>query len=295
MKALFAFIAWTLRHRGLEIALLQGTALIALTTTGTAPLEAHPIRALLALLGSALTVAHVFTLNDWADAEVDAGDPEKTTRFERFGLSTRHVFVGSCVLGAAGLAASALSSPTGVIWGLGVVICGWLYSHPRIYAKGIPVLSSACHALGQIPLFMLGYTAAHALSARPLCLALVFSLTFAAGHLVQETIDRAADKSAGICTNAVRFGPEKALLASFVLFTAAFAQLTLAALLLRAMPLAAAFGALTYPVYALSFFRLVYSKGSKLTPRRLGAHRNVYRAVFAALGGYLLFVNLWRL
>lgn len=294
MKKLPAFVAWTLRHRGLEIALLQGTALIAMTTTGAAPLEAHPVQALLALLGSVLTVAHVFTLNDWADAEVDAGDPAKTTRFKRFGLSRRHVFVGSCVQGAAGLAASALSSSTGVIWGLGVVVCGWLYSHPKSYAKGIPVFSSACHALGQIPLFMLGYAATHAVSARPLALALVFGFIFAAGHLVQEAIDRAADESAGVCTNAVRFGPEKALFASFALFTAAFAQLTLAAVHLRALPQAAAYGALAYPVYALSFFRLVYSKGSKLAPRRLAAHRNVYRAIFAALGGYLLFVNLWQ-
>ncbi len=292
MKTVLRFFVWALRHRGLEIALLQGTTLIALSASaGPALLLDQWLKVLLCLVGSVLTVAHVFTLNDWADAGFDREDPSKAGHFQRFGLTRPHVLFGSCALGAAGLFACALSSDTGGFWGLGVIACGWIYSHPKIYAKGIPVASSACHALGQIPHFMLGSAVVEAISLRAVSLALVFSLIFAAGHLVQETIDSPADSRAGILTNAAVFGPKKALLASFVFFTAAFVQLIWASHSGSAAP-ASVFGALFYPVYALSFFYLLASNRSKLDRRRLEAHRAVYRAVFAGLGGYLLFVNL---
>ena len=79
-------------------------------------------------------------------------------------------------------------------------------------------------------LFRSGYCLARTVDTRGLAIALFFGLTFTAGHLTQELRDHRVDARNGIRTNAVHFGPRRALLASLTLFTLAQAALVALAL-----------------------------------------------------------------
>jgi 4-hydroxybenzoate polyprenyltransferase len=63
----------------------------------------------------------------------------------------------------------------------------------------------------------------HGVDAEGVAVSLFFGLVFAAGHLVQEVRDYESDRAGGISTTAVVFGCRPAFLASFCLFTAAYA------------------------------------------------------------------------
>jgi 4-hydroxybenzoate polyprenyltransferase len=69
----------------------------------------------------------------------------------------------------------------------------------------------------------MGYTLVRAVDAKGVALSLFFGLVFAAGHLNQEVRDYESDRAHGISTSAVVFGCRQSFLASFCLFTAAYA------------------------------------------------------------------------
>src|SRR4029077_15279762 len=115
-----------LRHiRFDEVLVLQGTPLMGALFAMEA-ITASNIKTLLVfLVGSILLVAHVFTLNDWADIAhgLKAPDPQ---------VSSLRLFVFSIFLLIASLLVFDFISRRVVILGAVVAALGFFYSHPKL-------------------------------------------------------------------------------------------------------------------------------------------------------------------
>jgi len=281
--------AHLLRHRSLEVAVLQGSPFLgAVLAARGISLERLPGIALL-LLGSTLIVAHVFCFNDWADAALDAGTPRKTgNSFLLRGIAPGRMLLFSLLLGAAGLAALvALPLPVPLLGGA-VLLAGLLYSLPRIGLKRVPVLSSLIHVAGQGLHFLMGFALFAPLDGRALRLSLFFALVFAAGHLNQEVRDHDGDRAGGVRTNAVFFGRRAAFLASGALFAAAFAWLGWLAWR-GDLPAPAIWLVLPFTAYAVAFGRAL---AAGITPEAATRLQRVYRGVFAVIGIALIAMQI---
>jgi 4-hydroxybenzoate polyprenyltransferase len=205
-----------LRHiRFDEVLVLQGTPFMgAAFAMGT--VTATNIETLLVFLfGSILLVAHVFTLNDWADIAhgLKAADPQ---------VSSLRLFWFSTFLLIASLLVFALIGSRVVLLGVIVAVLGFFYSHPKLNFKGTPIASSLPHLFGGVFHFLLGYSVFMPIDQRGFFIALFFALTFAAGHLNHEVRDFELDQKNNARTNAVAFGKRITFIAGFVLFTAAY-------------------------------------------------------------------------
>lgn len=109
-----------------------------------------------------------------------------------------------------------------------LIIGNWtLYSHPRIYAKGRPIVGTLVHFVGGVLQFVLGYAAVRPIDTVAVLSGVYFSLVFSAGHLNHEVKDYEPDQAAGLTTNAVMFGPRRMFGIAFAVFTFAFAYLSL--------------------------------------------------------------------
>jgi 4-hydroxybenzoate polyprenyltransferase len=264
-----------LRHiRFDEVFVLQGTPLMGVVfSIGT--VTAGKLETLLLFLaGSILLVAHVFTLNDWADVAHGLKSPDPQ-------VPSRRLFWFSFSLLIAGLLVFALISSRVVILGLIVAALGFFYSHPKFNAKGTPIASSIPHLVGGLFHFLLGYAVFMAIDERGILIALFFALTFTAGHLNHEVRDFDLDSNNNARTNAVAFGKRPAFVAGLIVFT--FAYLCLFVLgWFRFIPRPLAFLALLfYPLHLYWSLRVLHRQ---LNPETLDRFQVQYRVLYAIIG-----------
>lgn len=243
------------------------------------------------LAADLLLLAHVFTLNDWADQAVDAADPRKArTTFEARGLPAAAALRLSVVLGAGSLLAFASLGARPLAIAALLVATSLAYSHPSSHGKGRPVASSLLHIAGGLLHFLLGYSVFNAPDLRAVAIGAVFALVFAAGHLHQELRDLDGDRRSDVSTNAVRFGHGPTFIAAQGLFGLAYALL----------PILVSIGYLPRPVgwLALLFpLQLVFAAGA--WRRGLGFDaiarlQLAYRVLFAAVGLITVAALLYR-
>lgn len=217
-----------LRHfastRGLEVGVLQASPLLGAWLGGLDPTADAAGRLLLLLLGSTALTAHVFVLNDWAGYDADARDARRAASAPDAGAIARAQMarVAVALLVVAGAAFAAVGTAA-MLLGAGIAVLSLVYSLAPRFGKSTPVAASLNHLLGGVLHFLMGYTLVHAADAKGVVLSLFFGLVFAAGHLNQELRDHDSDRANGIGTSAVVFGCRPAFLASFWLFTAAYA------------------------------------------------------------------------
>jgi len=274
-----------LRHiRFDEVFVLQGTPLMGVVfSIGT--ITAGKLEMLLLFLfGSILLVAHVFTLNDWADVAhgLKAPDPQ---------VPSRRLFWFSLSLLVASLLAFALIELRVVILGLVVAALGFFYSHPKLNAKGTPVASSIPHLVGGLFHFLLGYAVFLPIDERGILIALFFALTFMAGQLNPEVRDFDLDSHNNARTNAVAFGKRPAFLAGLIVFT--FAYLCLFVLgWFRFIPRPLTFLALLF--YPLHLFWSLRALRSQLSPEKLDRFQIQYRVLYAVIGISMLCSLFYR-
>ena len=255
-------------------------ALFSIGALTTASLETL----LIFLMGSILLVAHVFTLNDWADIahELKAPDPL---------VSSLRLFWFSTFLLIASLLVFALISERVVVLGAIVAILGFLYSHPKLNFKGTPIASSLPHLVGGIFHFLLGYAVFAPVDRRGFFVALFFALTFAAGHLNHEVRDFELDQKNNARTNAVAFGKQKTFLAGLILFTCAYLCLFLLGwfwLVPRPLMLAAA---ILYPLHLFWSLRVLRSQ---FQPEIVDRFQTQYRSLYALIGITMLCLLFYR-
>jgi 4-hydroxybenzoate polyprenyltransferase len=271
-----------LRHiRFDEVFVLQGTPLMgalfsmnALTTTNFETL-------LVFLIGSILLVAHVFTLNDWADIAhgLKAADPQ---------VSSLRLFWFSLFLLVASLLVLALIDLRVVNLGVIVAVLGFFYSHPKLNFKGTPIASSLPHLIGGVFHFLLGYAVFTPIDQRGIFIALFFALTFAAGHLNHEVRDFDLDQKNRARTNAVAFGKRATFVAGLILFTCAYLCLFLLGWF-RLVPRPLSFLAAVF--YLLHLYWSLRALRSQLNPDALDRFQVQYRSLYALIGiGILCFL-----
>jgi len=230
--------------------------------------------ALIFLAGSILLVAHVFTLNDWADIAhgLKAADPQ---------VSSLRLFWFSIFLLIASLLVFVMISERVVLLGAIVAVLGFFYSHPRLNFKGTPIASSLPHLIGGVFHFLLGYSVFSPIDYRGIFIALFFALTFAAGHLNHEVRDFELDTKNNARTNAVAFGKRPAFIAGLVVFTCAYLCLFLLGWY-RLVPHPLSFVAAVF--YALHLFWSLRVLRSGFRSDILERFQNQYRTLYALIG-----------
>jgi 4-hydroxybenzoate polyprenyltransferase len=264
-----------LRHiRFDEVFVLQGTplmgALFSMETVTAANVETLSAF----LIGSILLVAHVFTLNDWADIAygLKAADPQ---------VSSRRLFWFSFFLLIASLLVFTLISFRVVILGAVVAALGFFYSHPKLNFKGTPVAASLPHLIGGIFHFLLGYAVFVSIDQRGVFIALFFALTFAAGHLNHEVRDFELDQKNNARTNAVTFGKRATFIAGFILFSCAYLWLFLLGWFRFVPRPLSLLAAIFYPLHLFWSLRVLRSQ---FRVEILDRFQMQYRSLYAVIG-----------
>jgi len=268
-------ISALLRHiRFDEVFVLQGTPLMGVVfsigTITTGKFETIP----LFLAGSVLLVAHIFTLNDWADVAhgLKAPDPRVPPRLLlSFSLS---LLITSFLV-------FALLSSRVVIVAVIIAALGFFYSHPWLNAKGTPIASSLPHIVGGIFHFLLGYAVFMPIDQRGVFIAVFFALTFAAGHLNHEVRDFELDQKNNARTNAVAFGKRATFIAGLIVFSCAYLCLFLLGWF-RFIPRPLSFLAILF--YPLHLYWSVRAIRSQLQPELVDRFQTQYRSLYALIG-----------
>ena len=268
-------ISALLRHiRFDEVFVLQGTPLMGVVfsigTITTGKFETIP----LFLAGSVLLVAHIFTLNDWADVAhgLKAPDPRVPPRLLlSFSLS---LLITSFLV-------FALLSSRVVIVAVIIAALGFFYSHPRLNAKGTAIASSLPHLVGGIFHFLLGYAVFMPIDQRGVFIAVFFALTFAAGHLNHEVRDFELDQKNNARTNAVAFGKRATFIAGLIVFSCAYLCLFLLGWF-RFIPRPLSFLAILF--YPLHLYWSVRALRSQLQPELVDRFQTQYRSLYALIG-----------
>ena len=268
-------ISALLRHiRFDEVFVLQGTPLMGVVfsigTITTGKFETIP----LFLAGSVLLVAHIFTLNDWADVAhgLKAPDPRVPPRLLlSFSLS---LLITSFLV-------FALLSSRVVIVAVIIAALGFFYSHPWLNAKGTPIASSLPHLVGGIFHFLLGYAVFMPIDQRGVFIAVFFALTFAAGHLNHEVRDFELDQKNNARTNAVAFGKRATFIAGLIVFSCAYLCLFLLGWF-RFIPRPLGFLAILF--YPLHLYWSVRAIRSQLQPELVDRFQTQYRSLYALIG-----------
>lgn len=231
------------------------------------------------LVGSVLLVAHVFTLNDWADIAhgLKAADPL---------VSSTRLFWFSVFLLIASLLVFFLISSRVVLLGVIVAVLGFFYSHPKLNFKGTPVASSLPHLIGGFFHFLLGYSVFSTIDQRGIFIALFFALTFSAGHLNHEVRDFELDQQNNARTNAVAFGKRATFIAGLIMFTLAYLCLILLTGFYFIFAPAIFWAAILF--YPLHLFWSVRALKADLRPEVLRRFQIQYRSLYAVIGVLML-------
>jgi len=268
-------ISALLRHiRFDEVFVLQGTPLMGVVfsigTITTGKFETIP----LFLAGSVLLVAHIFTLNDWADVAhgLKAPDPR---------VPPRLLLSFSLSLLVASFLVFALLGSRVVIVAVIIAALGFFYSHPRLNAKGTPIASSLPHLVGGIFHFLLGYAVFMPIDQRGVFIAVFFALTFAAGHLNHEVRDFELDQKNNARTNAVAFGKRATFIAGLIVFSCAYLCLFVLGWF-RFIPRTLSFLAILF--YPLHLYWSVRAIRSQLQPELVDRFQTQYRSLYALIG-----------
>jgi len=268
-----------------EVVVLQGTPLFGALCSIGALTSAKMVVAAQMLAASCCLVAHVFAFNDWSGLAGDLRDPHRAPRtFVARGASRDDMLALSLALGVVCIV---LLAPLGlrfVALAMGVIACSALYSAPHVHFKGVPIVNSLLHIVGGVLHFLMGYGLYAALDARGLMVGAFFALTFAAGHLTHEARDWEGDRINGIGTNAVRFGRRACVVASLILFAAAYALLTGLAFS-GALPRSVAWSAAFFPAQLFWTYRTL---SAGLTFDALGRLQMCYRMIFLVIGAIIV-------
>jgi 4-hydroxybenzoate polyprenyltransferase len=264
-----------LRHiRFDEVFVLQGTPLMGAAFSIGVITHANLQTLGIFLIGSILLVAHVFTLNDWADIAHGLKAPDPL-------VSSLRWFWFSIFLLIAGLLVFGLISSRVVILGAIVAALGFFYSHPKLNFKGTPVASSFPHLVGGLFHFLLGYAVFSAIDSRGVLIALFFALTFTAGHLNHEVRDFELDSKTNARTNAVAFGKRATFIAGLIVFTLAYLCLFLLGCF-QFVPRPLAFIAVGF--YVLHLFWSLRALRNQLESPIVDRFQFEYRALYAVIG-----------
>jgi 4-hydroxybenzoate polyprenyltransferase len=268
-----------------EILVLQGSPLLGAAFAIGRPAAQDVGRLAILTIANVCLIAHIFLLNDWSNLANDLADPNKAESvFTARGVGRGEIGALTVGLLAVSLMLFSRLGPGILGLALAIAILSALYSVSQFNWKARPLLNSAAHLIGGALHFLLGYSLGGAIDRRGIVMALFFALTFAAGHLTQESRDHQGDAINDIRTNAVTFGQRRTFAAGVALFTLSHLLLLVLALL-GILPRALAALVVLYPIH-LRWSLETLAEGLTYTSIcRLQAR---YRALYAILGAAMV-------
>lgn len=253
-------------------------------TLGSIGRAAYVIAGILAL------AIHVYLYNAWAGLVYDQADPRRRVDpLLRGQLKPVKALAASLV--SLGISLAMFLSLSISLFLIALVEAGlwFLYAHPRIGLKRIPVVPTLLHVVGGTLAVYLACAAMEGMSLKNIWVSFYFGLVLGAGHLNHELLDCEADRLGNFKTSPIRFGKKPVFIASFIVFTfstAYFCGLTAAGVL----PGSIAWGLVAvYPLYCMSVFRAYGAGFSAAALQRL---RSQYRALYVAAGIYMTLILL---
>ncbi len=280
VRRLLACIRWP------EVLLLQATPAVGAILTIEKPTGLKLINAGVMLAADTLLLAHIWTLNDWADIDADLSNPKRSnTTFTERGVSRAAMLQLSAFLVLLSFGLFTLLPGWTLSTALLIAALGWLYSAPPVYGKGRCVLSSVLHFLGGCFHFVLGCSIFGSPASMVYAQGILFGLVFAAGHAIQEVEDHDADRLRGIRTNAVVFGKFWQFGMGCLLFAAAYLYLAFLAHLRLVPGYLGIVSAAAILVQAYCAFEV---KRRRCAPAAVRRFRQAYRCLFATIGVMLI-------
>ena len=274
--ALFRSIRWV------DVMILEGVPILGVAFSAGGQVAAELMRFLVFAFAVFLLLAHVFTLNDWADFTRGVHHSSSAMlQLERRNATPGQLLIFSFLMLTASAGILLFLSERSLLLGVAVAALGIFYSHPSLNAKSMPIVSTLVHFVGGTLHFLLGYGLMLPIDSRGALIGFFFGLTFAAGHPLQEVRDVSIDREVGARTNAIVFGKLGSFVASLILFTVQYAYLFWLAwsgLLTRwiaFLPLVA------WPIH---FWWAIESFRRGLTPESVEYFEKQYRVLYAIIG-----------
>ena len=169
-----------------------------------------------------------------------------------------------------------------------IAALGIVYSHPRIHAKGIPLVCSGLHLVGGALHFLLGYSLRSGVDRRGVLIGLYFALIFVAGHLNQEVRDYDGDRVGGILTNAVWFGKMRIFVAGLFVFALSYVYL-LGMVYSGLVPRGLGWLILLLPVHLILYGQTLRMR---LTFHSVSRYQTSYQMLYALIGALIVLAVL---
>jgi 4-hydroxybenzoate polyprenyltransferase len=268
--------------RWIDVLILLGAPVLGVAFSSGPIMPANLVTCSIFGAASLLLVAHVFTLNDWADFARGVHHSNRAMlQLESKDITPRLLLVFSFLLLVVSILFFLFLPGRCLLLAVAVAALGISYSHPSLNAKSMPIVSTLLHLLGGSVYFLLGYALFSPIDLRGILLGLFFGLTFAAGHPIQEVRDILEDRQVGAKTNAVVFGPRPTFFAGIVLFTAQYIYLFVLAWSGLIPRFLAILSVVCYPIH-LSWSLLALRRG--LNSEVIIRFQNRYRLLYALIG-----------
>jgi 4-hydroxybenzoate polyprenyltransferase len=277
--------------RWADVLILQGAPVLGIVFSIGPMTATKPIASSIFGVGSVLLVAHVFTLNDWADFARGVHHSNRAMlQFESRNITPRLLLIFSFLLLVVSLLLFLFLSGRCLLLAVVIAVLGIFYSHPLLNAKSMPIVSTLLHLIGGLLYFLLGYALFSEIDYRGIAIGLFLGLTFAAGHPVQEVRDLDEDRRVGARTNAVVFGQLPCFFAGVILFTAQYFYLFVLAWSGLIPRFLAALPIVFYPIH---IWWSVVALRSGLTSESIIRFENRYRILYAIIGLTMLLSILY--
>jgi len=165
----------------------------------------NPFRFIIALLISALYLAHGYSLNECFDVIIKH-KPNRRNLFSESLIPFRVTMISSYVVLFLNGGISFLFSKHIFVLVLMGAVFAWLYSVPPLRLKEKPFLGILCNSLGFSVLFLIGFSSVKTIDAQAILMTVFIFLLFLPIQLIHEINDLEDDKTEGIDTIAVKFG-----------------------------------------------------------------------------------------
>lgn len=243
------------------------------------------LKVVLFMIAVLFGVGHIFTLNDWLGYTFDKYNPKKINSPLVSGqVSLTQVRKLSLILGFMGLSLLFIISFKVFIIAVLIILNVVCLEHPRILLKGVPLVDTVVNAFGGAFVFLLGYSLFSSFDMRGILIALYFAFLVSGGYLNHAIVDYETDMRFNINTFAVRFGKEKALIASFATFTLSNIYFCLLGFL-RIIPRHFCMIVIIIYLFYLYLFFSLHKKGLRFN--NLHNFINKYRKLYAFTGMYM--------
>ncbi len=271
--------------RWFEIAVRMGAPLIALLLSVPVINLANSLRILHALCAYFFLWAHLYTFNEWLGFPYDRHSSSKLSPLLSGKISQSEMLLLSVVFASVSILLYALLDVRLLFIVVLNILIGILYAHPKILLKNVALASFVILFIVSINDFFLGWIVFSPLVYKGLFVGFYFGILGIVGQHYHEAGDYEADKSAGINTNAVRFGKQSVFIFGFIFYSLSclyFFFLTFLELIPRNLY---SILLVTYPLYLFLFYVCMKSN---LQASEIHGFVIRYRILYSIIGLYMI-------